>query len=283
MIEAPVIDAGEWPGFGRRWIVGAGADLYVRHGGAPSGPPVLLNHSILTSSAVWRRTAQLLAGLGFHVICVDTRGHGASPARPAPYAMDDLVADNVMVLDAFEIERVHFIGVSLGGMTGLGLGIRRPDRLESLCVIGARADSPAAFAASWDERIDTATRQSVSALAAPTVERWFGPAFVEAYPDISRALQDCIAQTSLDGFVGCARAIQGLDYLPGAAGISARTTLLVGARDTALIEPMRELAPQIPDATFEIIEAAGHLPQLDGPDQTEAAILRHLRSPARPA
>ena len=278
MTEPPVIDAGEWPGFQQRRIVGAAATLNVRVGGAAAGSPVVLNHSILTSSAVWRRTAQLLADQGFRVICVDTRGHGESPAGPAPYAMDDLVADNLMVLDALGIERVHFVGVSLGGMTGLGLGVRYPERLESLCVIGARADAPAPFAASWDERIDTARRLAVAALAAPTVERWFGPGFAETLPDVSQRLLDCISHTSVEGFVGCARAIQGLDYLGGAAQIAARTTLLIGANDSALMQPMRDLALQIPGATFEVIEGAGHLPQVDRPGPTDAAILRHLRS-----
>ena len=41
----------------------------------------------------------------------------------------DLVADTIAVLDALQIERVHYVGLSLGGMSGFGLGIHHADRL----------------------------------------------------------------------------------------------------------------------------------------------------------
>jgi 3-oxoadipate enol-lactonase len=255
----------------------------LRIGGPGASPAVLLNHSILTSSAIWRRQAARLADQGFRVICLDTRGHGASDAPPAPYALDDLVADNVAVLDALEIERAHFIGVSLGGMTGLGLALGHPERLASLCVIAARADAPAPFAAAWDERIDIARSKGVAALAGPTAERWSGRDFLEAHPGIAKALLACIGETSVEGFVGCARAIQGLDYLAEVGRIAMPTTLVIGAHDEALLEPMRELSRRIPNAAYEEIAAAGHLPQIDQPAATEGALTRHLQTARSPS
>jgi 3-oxoadipate enol-lactonase len=276
--KVPLIDADAWPGFGQHWVRRPLGDLSARVGGPPTGPAVLLNHSILTSSAIWRRQAALLAGQGFRVICLDTRGHGASAAPPAPYALDDLVADNVAVLDSLGIGRAHFIGVSLGGMTGLGLALRHPERLESLCVIAARADAPGPFAAAWDERIGVARTQGVAALAGPTAERWSGREFLDAHPELARALLACIGKTSVEGFVGCAQAIQRLDYLKEVGRITTPTTLVIGTRDEALLQPMRELARLIPGAALEEIAEAGHLPQIDKPAATEAALARHLQA-----
>ena len=282
-IQAPVIDLGVWPDFEQRHVSGAAGVLSVRIAGPATAPAVLMNHSILTSSAIWRRQATLLVTRGFRVICLDTRGHGSSPGSPAPYAMDDLVGDNVVVLDTLGIGRAHFVGVSQGGMTGFGLGARHPERLESLCVVAARADAPAPFAAAWDERIALVLAQGVRALAQPTAERWFGQPFLDSNPLVARTLLACIGQTTAEGFVGCARAIQALDYLGELHRIDVRTSLLIGSRDEALLQPMREIAPLMPNATFEIIADAGHLPQLDQPDAVDAALLRHLAADKRKA
>lgn len=276
MTDQAVIDMGEWPDFERRSLDAPSGRLSIRIGGPPAGRPVLLNHSILTSSAIWRRQAALLAGRGFRVVCLDARGHGMSPASPAPYAMDELVADNIAVLDALGIDRVHFIGVSQGGMTGLGLGARRPERVASLCVIAARADAPEPFAAAWDERIALVRARGVAALAGPTAARWFGEPFLDGHPHIAEALLACIGQTSAEGFIGCAQAIQNLDYLADLESIDAPTTLLIGSRDEGLLQPMRDLAPLIANARFHVIEDAGHLPQIDRPDDVDALLLRHL-------
>ncbi len=140
----PIV-TGDWPGFSRIPVATPKGTLSVRTGGPIDGPPVLFNHSILTSSAVWHRQAVQLASNGWRVLCLDTRGHGSSEAPVGPYAMDDLVADDIAVLDALEVPRAHVVGVSLGGMTGFGLGGYHSDRLLSLCVIARARRRAAAF------------------------------------------------------------------------------------------------------------------------------------------
>jgi 3-oxoadipate enol-lactonase len=276
MTEMSEIETGPWHGFERRAIQGAAGALSFRISARGAAGTVLFNHSILTGSAIWHRQSVRLAGAGWTVICLDTRGHGDSPASPAPYAMNDLVDDNIALLNALAIDQVHFVGVSQGGMTGLGLGIRHCDRLQSLCVCAARADAPTPFAAMWDERIAFARENGLAALAKPTIERWFGTQLFQEKPEVTRRLLGCIEQTSVEGFVGCARAIQGLDYIKELSKISVRTSLIVGSRDDALRGPMRELAGFIDRADFTEIQNAGHLPQIDQPDLFDAILDRHL-------
>jgi len=274
---AAVIDTGEWPHFSRSSIRGPSGRISVRYGGPENGPAVLFGHSILTSSAVWRRQATLLAGRGFRVLCPDMRGHGRSEATPAPYGMDDLVADNMAVLNSFGIDRVHFVGVSQGGMIGFGLGTHHAQRLLSLCIVASRADAPPPFAAAWEERITLVSQQgSVNCLAGATAERWFGAAYLDANRDVADNLQTCIRATEPEGFIGCARAIQGLDYLAGVPKITVPTTLVIGSRDTSLLQAMKDLAPLIRGAVLQVIDEAGHLPQIDQPDTFDALLLRHL-------
>jgi 3-oxoadipate enol-lactonase len=274
---APVIDTGEWPHFHVCEIRGPSGKLYVRLGGPEDGPAVLFSHSILTSSAVWRRQATLLAHRGFRTLCLDTRGHGASEAPPSPYTVDELVDDSIAVLDGLDIERAHFVGVSLGGMVGFGCAARYPRRIASLCVTAARADAPPVFAFPWNERVALVVKDgSVDRLAYPTALRWFGALFLEWNPGIANDLHDCIRATSPEGFIGCARAIQGLNYLSAMPNIAVPTTLIVGEHDELLLQPMRELAPVLGNAVLHVIAKAGHLPQVDQPQAFDALLLRHL-------
>ncbi|MGY3694774.1 3-oxoadipate enol-lactonase [Bradyrhizobium sp. USDA 3240] len=276
---APIVSAA-WQSFVRHDVPSPAGRLSVRVGGSERGAPVLLCHSILTSSAIWHREALALAARGHRVLALDSRGHGQSEAPRGPYAMDDLVADAIAVLDHFGISQVHVIGVSQGGMTAFGLGVRHPDRLLSLCVIAARADAPPPFAAAWDDRIALVQAQGIAPLAAPTAERWFGRAFLAAHPAINTMLLDCINETAPEGFIGCARAIQSLAYLDGVKKMQVPLTMIVGANDQLLVQPMTELAAML-GCRLAIIADAGHLPQVDHPDEVDAVIERHLRDVAR--
>ncbi len=257
-------------------ISGPAGDIALKIQGDPSAPAVFMTHSILSSGMMWDEQAALLAANGYRVIRADTRGHGASHAGTAPYTMGDLVADTVAALDALKIERAHYIGLSLGGMSGLGLGIAHANRLLSLCICDARADAPPAVAAPWDERIAIALKDGCDALAQPTIERWFGKAFLDANPAIAHRFRDTASKTSVDGFVGSARAIQGMDYVGQLSRISTRTTLIVGASDGPLPQAMKDMQALIPGATLEVVPGSGHLPNIDNPAAFNAAMLRHF-------
>ncbi len=244
--------------------------------GTAGAPAVVLSHSILASNAMWRGQVELLARHGLFVVGLDTRGHGDSVATPGPYSMSMLVDDALSVLDALGIERAHFIGLSLGGMIGLGLGIEHTGRLSSLVVCDARADAPEAFRAPWPERIDIAKSHGCAALARSTTERWFGHDFVRAQPDETRRITEMITGTSVAGFVGCAQALMHLDYLGKIDRIKIPVTLIVGENDGPLPSAMTHLNRRIADSVMEVIANAGHLPNIDQPEAFNAALSRHF-------
>ena len=260
----------------QRRIAGPAGDIAVYLQGDPSAPAVLMTHSILSSSMMWAAQAELLAASGWWVIRADTRGHGASMAGPAPYVMADLVADSIAVLDGLQIAHAHHVGLSLGGMSGFGLGIKHADRLLSLLLCDCRADMPADVAASWNERIAMARAKGCGALAVSTTERWFGKPFLDTHPENAKAFQETVGGTQIEGFAGCAQALQQLDYLPLVGRIGTPTTLVVGGNDGVLPQVMRSLLGFLPRARLELIENAGHLPNIDQPIAFNAAMMRHF-------
>jgi 3-oxoadipate enol-lactonase len=270
------------PGIQTLRVPGPAGMLAVTVQGPADGTPVLMAHSILSAAMMWDEQAALLVARGYRVLRADTRGHGAcvesaAPAVPAlPYTMADLVADSIAVLDAVAIHQAHYIGLSLGGMSGFGLGIHHGHRLLSLLLCDARADMPASAAAVWPERIAMAQAQGCAGLAASTVERWFGRAFLDAHPHVEQRFLHTAGATSVHGFVGCAQAIMGLNYLPQVAEIHTPLTMIVGANDGPLPQAMADLQTRIAGARLKVIAGAGHLPNIDQAAAFNAAMLRHF-------
>jgi pimeloyl-ACP methyl ester carboxylesterase len=85
----------------------------------PARPSILLLHGGGQNRFSWKNTGQILAEEGFHVVALDSRGHGDSARSPdANYTVDALCADTLQVLE--QIGRpVILIGASMGGMTGI--------------------------------------------------------------------------------------------------------------------------------------------------------------------
>ncbi|MCK9507025.1 MAG: alpha/beta hydrolase [Pigmentiphaga sp.] len=263
-------------------VPGPAAELAVYVQGDPEAPAVFMTHSILSSSMMWEAEAALLATQGWRVIRADTRGHGRSGSPPLPCGMEDLVADTVAVLDALNLARVHYVGLSLGGMSGFGLALDHGDRLLSMCLCDARADMPEALHSAWHQRIASAQESGTASLAGTTIERWFGKEFVSLHPDIAARFMDQAGATSVDGFVGCAQAILGLNYLPRVSGITVPTTLIVGANDQPLPAEMKNIQALIPGSGLAVIPDAGHLPNIDQPVLFQQALLRHFENHASP-
>jgi len=246
----------------------------ISDGGPPAGPCVLLSHSIMTTSAMWRRQAGLLRQAGYRAIAYDARGHGGSVVSPAPYRMRQLADDAIGLLDALGVERAHFVGLSLGGMIAFDLAARYPRRLMSAVICDARADAPESFARPWDERIELAREQGMKSLASPTISRWFGAGFRESAE--ARAVHAMVCDTPVEGFVGTARALQDFDFRPGLGQARLPVTLICGDNDGVLPAEMTALSRQIPDAVLEIIAGAGHLPNVENPADFDAALMRHF-------
>src|ERR1700752_1476546 len=86
---------------------------------AADRPMILLLHGGGQTRHSWKNTGQVLADEGFHVVALDSRGHGDSDRAPdADYHVETLTADVMHVLDAIG-RPVMLIGASMGGLTGI--------------------------------------------------------------------------------------------------------------------------------------------------------------------
>src|SRR5918995_6009106 len=113
--------------------------LHMHVAEAGSGEPVLLLHGFPQHWWEWRK---IIPGLAerYRVICPDLRGAGWTDAPADGYARDQLLADVVALLDALEIDRVRLIGHDFGGILGLLLCLRQPERVR--CYLGLGTPHP---------------------------------------------------------------------------------------------------------------------------------------------
>jgi 3-oxoadipate enol-lactonase len=257
-----------------------GISLRAQVEGKEGAPWVVMSHSIMADSHIFDKQAAALRD-DFRVLRIDIRGHGGSQASPAPYDMALLVEDVVKALDHFDIDKAHFIGLSLGGMIGFGLALAHPQRVASLVIASARADAPEGFVSAWDDRIAAVRQDGMKALAASTVERWFPlNEFLTANPAVRTSITAAIENTAPQGFEGCARALQGLNYLPDLGSIQARTLLIAGANDATIPDDMRVIQSRIAGSRFEVIANAGHIPTMDNADTFNRIVVSFLKEVA---
>jgi 3-oxoadipate enol-lactonase len=229
-----------------------------------AGEPLLLLNGGMMSMAAWEPVAAPLAE-SFRVVRCDFRGQLLSPGEPAP----DLavhVSDVLALLDHLEIARAHVAGTSFGGLVGLLLAVRHPDRVSSLAAVTATDRITGEM---WEGTV----RMREAALEAAAggdggrvhdliVPATFTPEFLAAQAGalaFRRRQVAALPPIWFRGVAGILGALQGLDFRPELPRIQCPTLIVAGERDlTFPLEHSRALAEGIPGARLEIVPGTAH-------------------------
>ncbi len=240
--------------------------------GDPDVPVVCFTHSLAADGGMWAEQVPPLLQLGWRVLRLDLRGHGGSDPVAGPYTMAALAADVAGALDVLGIPRVHYVGLSIGGMLGQAFALDHPGRLISAIWCDTRPATPGEGASAWAERIATVERAgSVAPLADATVDRWFTDAFRPRNPARWTQIRDGVAATTPAGYIGCCRAIMDFDFTPRLAEVAAPVLVLCGDQDLGTPPAEnRRIAGLVRDGRYEEIAAARHFPNVE-----QSAVFNH--------
>lgn len=239
----------------------------------PEGAPwVTCAHALANNLTLWDDIAGALKDR-FRVLRYDNRGHGQTEAVPGPYSFPMLLDDAIGILDALEIDKTHWIGLSIGGMTGYGLGIHHGDRLRTIVACDSRPDAPPDYAAYFQSRIDKARAGGMDGVVETTIERWFTPQTRAEAPPVLDRVRAMIRATNPIGHEGCCDALKTLAYGSELHKIQVPTLILGGAQDKgAPPEALAAAAAKIPNGEHAVIPDAGHITPLENPAATLAVI-----------
>jgi len=287
-----------------------GLSIEVDDQGPREGPVLLLVMGLGMQLTGWPdELVALLVDHGFRVVRFDNRDAGLSdgfdhagvPSIPwnalrhllrlpvrSPYAIKDMAADAVGVLDALGIARAHIVGASLGGMICQHVAAAWPDRVASLALI---------MTTSGSRRLPGPTREARRVLLARPADdrpetmvahavRVFtvigSPAYRLDPADMRRRAAASIARASRPA--GTARQLLAVaadgDRTPLLARIQAPTQVIHGVADPLVpVASGHDLARRIPGARADFIEGMGH----DLPPQLLERIARGIAGNARRA
>ena len=246
---------------------------------AGSGPLVLFMHGIGGNRSNW--TAQIEAvGNSFHAVAWDARGYGESEDYEGALDFGDFARDAVRVLDRFEVERAHLVGLSMGGRIAQDFHARFPDRVATLVLCDTMSD----FARSMPpEKRAEFIRLRQAPLKAGKEPRDIADALVDhltgpgASAPARRRLWDSIAALHKDSYLKTIEASLTFDRSAEVERIVVPTLLLYGEHDR-LTPPAvgQALHRRIAGSEFAVIGNAGHLSNIEQPEAFNAALLDFL-------
>lgn len=250
-----------------------GVQLHFRLDGPETAPVLILSNSLGTNLEMWQPQMAALA-LRFRVLRYDTRGHGQSGLSPSPYQVDTLGKDVLALLDALGIARAHFCGLSMGGMTGMWLGVHAPDRIGrlALCNTAAKIGTPDV----WNSRIATVEKGGIEAILSGVIQRWFTEDFANRQPREVERIAAMLLATSPQGYCAACGAVRDMDQRQAIAAIRAPTLVVTGRYDLATpAADGRLVADAIPGAGYVELPAA-HLSNIECEQAFTGALLDFL-------
>jgi 3-oxoadipate enol-lactonase len=214
----------------------------------------MLSNSLGTHMGMWEPQMANLTKL-FRVIRYDRRGHGKSGVPPGPYSMERFGRDVLAILDDLNIDRVHWCGLSMGGMVGQWLGANAPTRFDKLILSNTSCYYP--DPTNWLNRIKAVKEGGIAAVADTVIAGWLTADFREREPRITEHMKSMLLATPVQGYLACCEALSTLDQRDLLPRIKSPTLVIAGRHDMATPLAAGEfIRSQIPGASLTILDAA---------------------------
>jgi len=248
---------------------------------AGTGWPVILLHAFPLNAGMWRPQ---LNGVpkGWRFIAPDFRGFGGTRAlspSSAGASMDGYAADIGDFMDCLELDDAVIVGLSMGGYVAFAMYRQAPARFNGLVLADTRpqADTPAGREARLAMREQLA-REGTSAVAAQMLPKLLSPRARSDDPALAADVRERIERADPAGVDAAIVAMMDRpDSTPDLPRMACATMVIVGEADE--ITPLADakaMEAAIPRSTLAIVHGAGHLSNLERPDQFNKAVADFL-------
>ena len=234
---------------------------------------LIFSNSLGTNLSMWEQQVDILSH-HFNILRYDTRGHGKSGVLTNPneaYDIATLGQDVLALMDYLELEKVHFCGLSMGGLIGQWLGINSPNRFEKIVI--ANTAAKIGNAEGWNQRNKHVTEHGLESITAATAERWFTENFRKQHPSVISGILDNFVQTDVLGYAACCAAVRDADFRTELHNLEVPTLVISGSKDpVTTVEDAKFLMKRIPLACHVTVTAA-HLSNMERGEEFAKLIL----------
>lgn len=232
----------------------ADAQINYQTFGNPDFPALLFSNSLGTNYGMWQQQFNYFKE-HFYVICYDTRGHGSSSTPTGPYTLQQLGEDVIRLLDHLKIEKAHFCGISMGGITGQWLAIHYPQRFHAVVMSNTAAKIGQEQA--WLDRAQLVRKQGLQPIAATAASRWFTDPFIQSQTAIVNNLCNDLSAGSANGYANCCEALAKADVREQLKNITIPVLVIAGTQDpVTTIADGQFMQQHIPNAKLVEINAS---------------------------
>ena len=253
-----------------------GIEIHYEIQGREGAPWLVLSHSLACSGRMWDPQLEAFKER-YCILNYDMRGHGQSEAPSGAYTLELLADDVLALMESLKIRKAIYCGLSIGGMIGQTLALRPNPPFERMVLADTTHAQPPEALKQWEERIRIAESKGMAALVDSTMERWFTPAFRSSAP--AQRIAELIRATPVPGYVGCGRAIMGLNTTARLKDIRLPVLAITGESDGAA-PGTRYIGENVPGAKFVSIANASHIANIEQPEAFNRALRDFLSSPA---
>ena len=245
------------------------------------GPTVVLSHALGCDLGMWDAVAADLSK-NYTVLRYDHRGHGRSEVVPGTCTIEMLADDAAELIGSRASAPVHFVGLSMGGMTAQAMAVRHPALVKSLVIANSASWYDEAARAMWQTRIDTVLAKGVAVIADGAMQRWFTPGFRE---DVTyggalqvAALRKRLEKTDAPAYAASCAAVAGIDFRNSNPAIRCPTLVIAGLLDEATPPAISQLiCDSIPGAHLQTLDAA-HLSAVEQPQAFAGLLMEFFNS-----
>jgi pimeloyl-ACP methyl ester carboxylesterase len=245
---------------------------------AGKGEPVLLIHGLGGDHRGWEFQEKDLAA-HFHIIMPDLRGHGQTTVDELGMMIPpDLIADDLnALLEHLGLEKVHVVGISLGGLVAQNFVLRYPNRVNKLVLVDTTpkiSEDLIDVVYSWRE---AQVEGGDEAYFWTSLRSGYSDEWIENNPDMVQYLKEKSADTNDEGVLAAGLGFSTIEFTEQLSNIKAETLVIHGDDDRVMKLELGEMIHEgIKGSKLKILEGCGHSPTVQMTEEFNNTLIEFL-------
>ena len=249
-------------------------DIQMAYTDTGTGRPVMFIHGYPFNRSLWNQQVASLSS-SYRVIVPDLRGFGETDASAGPATMNQMAQDVALLLDHLGIARATIASLSMGGYVALAFYKQLSSRVRALILADTRATADNEDAKQTrEQQAQKALSEGMAGIADAMLPKLLTPETVSKRPDVVKRVRDMMLKTKPEGAAAALRGMAAREDQTELLGrISVPTLILVGIDDAITpVADSEKMHQSIAGSQLVVLENAGHVSNLERPDEFNAAI-----------